>query len=108
MPVETMILIAVAALFVFIIFIFVISRYRKCPSDKVLVIYGKVGTNPDGSPRSAKCIHGGAAFIWPVIQASQYMDLTPLTINSSSARRILSIASFLVLPWTMTFATIES
>ena len=78
---ETMIFIAVAALFVFVLLIFIISRYRKCPSDKVLVIYGKVGTNPDGSPSSARCIHGGAAFIWPVIQAYQYMDLTPLTIN---------------------------
>ena len=26
----------------------------------------KVGTNKDGTNRSEKCIHGGAAFIWPV------------------------------------------
>ena len=59
----------------------IFSRYRKCPSDKVLVIYGKVGTDKNGQQRSAKCVHGGAAFIVPVIQAYQYMDLTPISIN---------------------------
>ena len=71
----------VASVFVFMLILTILSRYRKCPSDKVLVIYGKVGTNPDGTPRSARCIHGGAAFIWPVFQSFQYMDLTPITIN---------------------------
>ncbi|MCL2426563.1 MAG: SPFH domain-containing protein [Oscillospiraceae bacterium] len=75
------ILLIVAAVFVFTLLLLILSRYRKCPSDKVLVIYGKVGSNSDGSPRSAKCIHGGAAFIWPVFQSFQYMDLTPMTIN---------------------------
>jgi len=76
-----LILICAIVVFVFIMLLMVLSRYRKCPSDKVLVIFGKVGTNPDGSPRSAKCIHGGAAFIWPVFQSYHYLDLTPLTIN---------------------------
>ena len=76
-----LILFVVAAIFIFTLLLLVLSRYRKCPSDKVLVIYGKVGSNPDGSPRSAKCIHGGAAFIWPVFQSFQYLDLTPMTIN---------------------------
>ncbi|MDR0490009.1 MAG: flotillin family protein [Oscillospiraceae bacterium] len=77
----TLILTVVAVVFVFTLLLVILSRYRKCPSDKVMVIYGKVGSNPDGSPRSAKCIHGGAAFIWPVMQSFQYLDLTPLTIN---------------------------
>ncbi len=59
----------------------ILSRYRKCPSDKVLVIYGKVGNDSHGQARSAKCIHGGAAFIVPVIQSYQYLDLTPISIN---------------------------
>ena len=45
-----------------------------------MVIYGKVGKNADGSARSSKCIHGGAAFVWPVIQSYQYLDLTPISI----------------------------
>ncbi|MDR2606045.1 MAG: flotillin family protein [Oscillospiraceae bacterium] len=76
----TVIAITVIAIFALSMIILVLSRYRKCPSDKVMVIYGKVGTNPDGSPRSSKCIHGGAAFVWPVFQSYQYLDLTPLTI----------------------------
>ena len=61
--------------------IVILSRYRKCPSDKILVIYGKVGQTQDGQQRSAKCIHGGAAFIWPVVQSYEYLDLTPLSIQ---------------------------
>ena len=45
-----------------------------------MVIYGKVGKNADGTARSSKCIHGGAAFVWPVIQSYQYLDLTPISI----------------------------
>lgn len=54
---------------------FFISRYRRCPSDKILVIYGKTGQG------SANCIHGGAAFVWPVIQDYQYLDLQPVSID---------------------------
>ncbi|HBT65339.1 MAG TPA: flotillin [Ruminococcaceae bacterium] len=57
------------------------SRFRRCPSDKIMVIYGKVGQNKDGTARSAKCIHGGAAFIVPVIQSYQYLDLTPISLS---------------------------
>lgn len=70
----------VIVLIVFSLLIFLVKRYKKCPSDKVMVIYGKVGSNKDGSSRSAKCIHGGAAFIWPVIQSYEFLDLTPLSI----------------------------
>jgi flotillin len=62
-------------------FLFVISRYKRCPSDKIMVIYGNVGSAKDGTALSAKCIHGGAAFIWPVVQAYEYLDLTPMSIS---------------------------
>ena len=71
----------VAVVIVFSLLLMFFSRYRKCPSDKVLVIYGKVGKNSDGSSKSAKCIHGGAAFIWPIFQSYQYLDLTPISIQ---------------------------
>ena len=76
---ETLILVCVIALLLFSMILLILSRYKKCPSDKVMVIYGKVGSNKDGSARSAKCIHGGAAFVWPVIQAREFLDLTPLS-----------------------------
>ncbi len=81
MGMEIIILICVCVLVVFAVLMAILSRYRKCPSDKVLVIYGKVGSDSSGNVRSAKCIHGGAAFIVPVIQSYQYMDLTPMSIN---------------------------
>ncbi len=74
-------LLCVIALLVLTSLIVIATRYKRCPSDKVMVIYGKVGSNKDGTSRSAKCIHGGAAFIWPVIQSMEFMDLTPMSIN---------------------------
>jgi len=75
-----MILLVVVVLLFFTFFLVILSRYRKCPSDKIMVIYGRVGTNKDGTTRSSRCIHGGASFIWPVVQAFQYLDLTPISI----------------------------
>ncbi|WP_298479006.1 flotillin family protein [uncultured Maribacter sp.] len=65
-----------AVLFFFIIIISFIRRYKRCPSDRILVVYGKVGGG-----NSAKCVHGGAAFIWPVIQDYEFLDLTPISIE---------------------------
>ena len=53
-----------------------ISRYKRCPSDKILVIYGKTGAG-----ESARCIHGGAAFVWPVIQDFAFLELVPISID---------------------------
>ena len=60
----------------FILLLWLISRIKRCPSDKILVKYG---SNTKG--QSAKCIHGGTAFIWPVVQGHQYLDLTPMSID---------------------------
>ena len=78
---SALMLVCVIVLIVMTTIIVILSRYRKCPSDKILVIYGKVGQTQDGQQRSAKCIHGGASFIWPVIQAYEYLDLTPMSIQ---------------------------
>ena len=75
------ILISIAALFLFIIMVAMMRRYKRCPSDRILVVYGKIGKGADKESRSAKCIHGGAAFIWPVIQSYSFLDLTPLSIE---------------------------
>ncbi|MBR5661743.1 MAG: flotillin family protein [Bacteroidales bacterium] len=75
----TLILIIVAVLFV--TFAAILKRYKRCPSDKILVIYGKTGKNKSGSISSARCIHGGAAFIWPVFQDYAFLDLKPISIE---------------------------
>jgi len=58
-------------------FAFLVKRYKRCPSDRILVVYGKVGS----SGRTAKCVHGGAAFIIPIIQDYEFLDLTPIPIE---------------------------
>ena len=60
--------------------IFMVKRYRRCPSNRVLVVYGKVG----GS-KTARCIHGGGVMVWPVIQDYVYMSLEPMTIEIAAA-----------------------
>ena len=53
------------------------SRYKRCPSDRVLVVYGRVG----GDGESARCLHGGGALVWPIVQGYAYLDLTPIPIE---------------------------
>lgn len=81
LSIEMLILIVVIVVILFSLLLLILSRYKKCPSDKVMVIYGNVGNNRDGSNRTAKCIHGGASFIWPVVQAYEFLDLTPISIS---------------------------
>ena len=69
-------LIIIIVFVLFVTFAAILRRYRRCPSDKILVIYGKTGRST-----SARCIHGGAAFIWPVFQDYSYLDLKPISIE---------------------------
>ncbi|MBQ7969264.1 MAG: flotillin family protein [Clostridia bacterium] len=78
---EVIFLISAAVLILVSFLVWICSRYKKCPSDKIMVVYGSIGKNVDGSNRSAKCIHGGAEFIIPVFQSYSYLDLTPISIQ---------------------------
>lgn len=71
------IIIVVAAVVLFATISALVARYKRCPSDKILVIYGRTGGT------SAKCIHGGGAFVWPVIQDFAFLDLKPLSIEAN-------------------------
>lgn len=73
---EILTLVAILVIFFVAMVITLASRYKRCPSDRLLVVYGKVAGG-----KSANCYHGGAAFIWPVIQGYQWLDLTPLPID---------------------------
>jgi flotillin len=74
--------------FVIIIFIGALRRYKRCPSDRILVVYGKVGKGGTDSALSSRCVHGGAAFVWPVFQDYAFMDLTPLSIEVDLAKAL--------------------
>ncbi|MDE5787635.1 MAG: flotillin family protein [Bacteroidaceae bacterium] len=73
-----MYLIIIAAGVSMILLMGLLNRYRRCPSDKILVVYGTSGSN-----KSAKCVHGGGKFVWPVIQDYAYLSLTPISIDAN-------------------------
>ena len=60
--------VVVAVLIVFMIILTVAVRYKTCPPDKIMIIYGKLKVSSDGTYQSSRCIHGGAAFVWPFFQ----------------------------------------
>jgi flotillin len=70
--------IAICAALVFFSFvILLVKRFKRCPSNRVLVIYGKAG----GDNKAVKCLHGGATFVWPLIQDFAYLYLEPIQIE---------------------------
>ena len=73
MSTETVLTI-ILLLVVFLLFVTFISRYKRCPSNKILVVYGKTGKG------AAKCVHGGAAFVLPLLQDYEYLDLEPFVV----------------------------
>ena len=75
---EPIYLIVIGAVVVVLLIMAVINRYRRCPSDKILVVYGTTG----GSS-SAKCVHGGGQFVLPVVQDYAYLSLTPIGIDAN-------------------------
>ena len=75
-PSLTTILAIIIAFLVLFLMAFIATRYRRCPSNKILVVYGKgVGD------ATAKCIHGGGTFVWPLIQDYDFLHLEPLTVD---------------------------
>ncbi|MES2199585.1 MAG: SPFH domain-containing protein [Chlamydiota bacterium] len=63
-------------LFLFSILFFLAKLYRRCASNKILVVYGRVS----GS-KTVQCYHGGGTFVWPLIQGCAFLDLTPRNIH---------------------------
>ncbi len=53
-----------------------LARYKKCPSDQVMVVFGKTGGH-----KASTCIHGGAKFIWPIIQDYGFLSLRPVQLE---------------------------
>jgi flotillin len=66
----------VVVLFVLSVLLALVTRYKRCPSNRVLVIYGKTGN------KVAKCIHGGGDFVWPLFQAYDFLELDPIQIET--------------------------
>lgn len=73
-------IISVAAIIVFAMIIAIFSRFKKCPPDRIMVVYGTTGKSQE-KRNVSKCIHGGATFVMPVFQGYGYLDLTPMQID---------------------------
>ncbi len=75
----TLILVIVVAVVMVLLstLILLARQYKRCPSNRVLVIYGKAGRTGE----AAKTIHGGAAFVWPLIQDYAFLSLDPIQIE---------------------------
>ena len=78
--------------------LFFVSRYRRCPSNKILVVYGKTGSG------AAKCVHGGAALVWPLIQAYDYLELEPFVVPIDLANALSQENIRVSVPTTVTAA----
>ncbi len=76
-PTGWLVLLAAFVAAIFLLFVIMaLSRFKRCPSNRILVIYGKVG-----SGNTARCVHGGAAFVLPLIQDYSFLNLEPLQIE---------------------------
>jgi flotillin len=62
--------------FIFLGIMFVASRYQRCPSDRILVVYGRTA-----SQASSTTYHGGGALVLPIVQGYAWLDLTPIPID---------------------------
>jgi len=82
-PYASIILIGFIAIAFFALFFTFKSRYKRCPSDQLLVVYGKIGKNKssDVKPASAKVYHGGGVFVYPIIQDYKFLPLKPLSFE---------------------------
>ncbi|MGQ0551690.1 MAG: flotillin family protein [Planctomycetota bacterium] len=72
----TFAVIGVVVLIVVFFTVLLVRQYRRCPSNRILVVYGRVG-----GARAAKCLHGGGTFVVPLVQDYEYLSLEPLTID---------------------------
>jgi len=70
-------IIIAAALVFFAAFMLLVNRYKRCPSNRVLVIYGKF----TGSPTGTRCLHSGARLVLPLVQDYAYLSLEPIQIE---------------------------
>jgi flotillin len=77
MPIEILILIALVAVVFGSVFLTLSTRYKRCPSNRILVIYGKM----TGSPTGTRCLHGGARMVLPLVQDFAYLSLEPIQIE---------------------------
>lgn len=91
---------AILAVVIILTIIGVLSRYRRCKPNQVLVVYGKTG----GEKKSAKLYHGGAAFVLPIIQRYDVLSMEPMQIDCKLTGALSSQNIRVDVPTTITVA----
>ena len=66
----------IPAILLIAVLVFVANQYKRCPSNKIIVVFGKTGGN-----QTAKCVHGGGTFVIPLIQDYSVLSLEPMTTD---------------------------
>lgn len=75
------IIVAVVLLVIASLVVFFVSRYKRCPPNQVMVVYGSGGTTDEEGRTIAKVLNGGGTLVWPVIQDYEFMSLKPYQIE---------------------------
>ncbi|MFK7959841.1 MAG: flotillin family protein [Phycisphaerales bacterium] len=75
-PVFVFAVVGALLLILFFALVILIKQYKRCPSNRILVVYGKVG-----GQKASKCLHGGGTFVIPLIQDHAYLSLEPIVID---------------------------
>ncbi|GAB4547046.1 MAG: flotillin family protein [Phycisphaerales bacterium] len=70
------ILIGAVLLILLLMVVVLVKQYKRCPSNRILVVYGKVGGR-----KASKCLHGGGTFVVPLVQDHAYLTLEPIVID---------------------------
>lgn len=119
MEMTSLIIVGVVVLVAIITIIGILSRYRKCKSDELLVVYGKTGSHKEKVSerdakgnlvdreveiKTAKVYHGGAAFVWPIIQGYEVMSMQPIQLNLVLKNALSAQNIRVTIPTTVTVA----
>lgn len=119
MEMTSLIIVGVVVLVAIITIIGILSRYRKCKSDELLVVYGKTGSHKEKVSerdakgnlvdreveiKTAKVYHGGAVFVWPIIQGYEVMSMQPIQLNLVLKNALSAQNIRVTIPTTVTVA----
>lgn len=89
---SSLIVAGIIVVLVVLSFIALMSRYRRCASDEILVVFGKAGKKTVANSTTgksetvylpSKIIHGGGTFVFPIIQDWRKMSLKPIQIQTT-------------------------
>ena len=75
------VLLALAVLVVFVVFMTAVRNYIKVPPNKVAVFFGRKHRAADGGQVGFRLVTGGASLRWPIFESVSYLDLNIFSID---------------------------